>query len=618
MSHADRGRLSSKRRVLALLCVLSAAALSACTASSPTSTGGKKIHGGVVTVAESPASPPNYIFPFDSPAFASNENVGSFQQILYRPLYWFGIANSPDINWAQSLAEPPVWTNHGRAVTIRLKHYMWSNGTSLAPQNIAFWMGLDFAEKKNLATYVPGEFPDDVRAVLYNNTADTVTFDLKTSTSQDWFLDDELSQITPLPLAWDRTASAADAGCASESLEQQEHSCPAVYAYLVRQAQETATYATSPLWRVVDGPFKLSSFASNGFYTLIPNKAYSGPVEPTLSEIKFLPFTSWSAEYDALRSGSVTVGYIPSTELPSKSLDESRGINPLSPKYNLELNYYWGYAYLLINFNNPAVGPLFHQLYIRQALQALVDQPLYLQKAESGYGYEEYGPIPKLPPNPYVDAYEQHNPYPFSISHAKALLTEHGWSIPASGSPAFCVRPGTAADECGQGIKQDQKLELNLEWVSAPDVNQELEQYITDASQAGILLNPRTVPLATMLSDATPCTSAQPACRWQIIDYGGVSYPGPYPAGNLTFLAGAGENIGSYSDATMNRLIYATLDSNSATAMSTYENYVAQQIPVIYEPVPPYRFLEVASNLNGFSVSPLESIMPEQWYFTGS
>src|SRR5947209_14824772 len=64
-----------------------------------------------------------------------------------------------------------------------------------------------------------------------------------------------------------------------------------------------SSYATSPLWKVVDGPFKLSSFSTDGHVTMVPNPAYSGSPKPTLSAIKWVPFTSDSAEYTALKTG---------------------------------------------------------------------------------------------------------------------------------------------------------------------------------------------------------------------------------------------------------------------------------------------------------------------------
>ena len=62
-----------------------------------------RIPGGTMTIAEAPAGGPNYIFPMMGGAYFS---VANFQLIylLYRPLYWFGVGNTPDFNETLSVA----------------------------------------------------------------------------------------------------------------------------------------------------------------------------------------------------------------------------------------------------------------------------------------------------------------------------------------------------------------------------------------------------------------------------------------------------------------------------------------------------------------------------------
>ena len=63
-----------------------------------------------------------------------------------------------------------------------------------------------------------------------------------------------------MPEAWDVTklgAAPGSGGCATSVT-----SCAAVYNFLLAQNKDTSTYATSPIWSVVDGPWKLSSFSS--------------------------------------------------------------------------------------------------------------------------------------------------------------------------------------------------------------------------------------------------------------------------------------------------------------------------------------------------------------------
>jgi peptide/nickel transport system substrate-binding protein len=72
--------------------------------------------------------------------------------------------------------------------------------------------------------------------------------------------------------------------------------------FLNTQSQDLSTYATNPLWQVVNGPFTLSQFTTGGFVNMVPNKNYSGSPKPTISAFKELPYTSDTAEFDQLRS----------------------------------------------------------------------------------------------------------------------------------------------------------------------------------------------------------------------------------------------------------------------------------------------------------------------------
>lgn len=59
-----------------------------------------------------------------------------FQAPLYRPLYCEGDGNLAAIDRARSLARMPVCTNHGRTVTVHLRHYLWSNGKLLTSEAV--------------------------------------------------------------------------------------------------------------------------------------------------------------------------------------------------------------------------------------------------------------------------------------------------------------------------------------------------------------------------------------------------------------------------------------------------------------------------------------------------
>ncbi len=63
-----------------------------------------------------------------------------------------------------------------------------------------------------------------------------------------------------------------------------------IFAYLTSQAKSLSTYATNPLWQVVDGPYKLSSYTpANGAFTMVPNATYGGPHVTPMSSFQGVP-----------------------------------------------------------------------------------------------------------------------------------------------------------------------------------------------------------------------------------------------------------------------------------------------------------------------------------------
>ena len=81
-----------------------------------------------------------------------------------------------------------------------------------------------------------------------------------------------------MPLAWDRTSLSQPAPTRDNGHlpDTTKAGAAAVYKFLDAQAKKLGSWATSPLWSVVDGPFKLQSFTTPVEVTLVPNPAYSG------------------------------------------------------------------------------------------------------------------------------------------------------------------------------------------------------------------------------------------------------------------------------------------------------------------------------------------------------
>ena len=424
----------------------SSSATSSGTAATSGPTGrGTPVAGGTAYFAEQPETPPDYIFPLVSGQYFTVENTADFQTLVYEPLYWFGDENSTSVDYRLSIGNAPVYGDDDRVVTITLKHYLWSNSQPVSARDVIFWINLLKANRDDWASYVPGGFPDNVTSATALNST-TVQLHLNAGYNPIWFTYNELSQITPLPLDWDRTSLSAPAPSqgASDLPDATPSGATAVYSFLNEQAKNIGSYASSPIWSVVDGPWKLVGLSTDGTATFVPNRRFSGPNKPHLAKFVELSYTSAAAEFSVLRAGSgtggpgaassgdqISVGYVPDNDLPQSGALKAQG-------YRLVDWYPFQFDYFEPNFNNPQVGPILRQLYFRQAFQHLVDQQGWIHAYYGGLGLPTYGPVPASPPNPYADANASVNPYPFSISADKD----------AAGGPRLEGRPERGHDLC--------------------------------------------------------------------------------------------------------------------------------------------------------------------------
>jgi len=229
------------------LLALGIAACSSSSSSSPSSTGtstsassspsstAAAVAGGTATVALPAGVTYNYIFPFIPAASANEYNTLQFEELMYRPLYYFGNnGNSVAINYPLSTANAPVYSDGGKTVTIAMKGWKWSNGETVDAKDLVFWLNLMEAEKANFYGYVPGLIPDNLAS--YSATGpETVVLHLKSAVSDLWFTYNQLAELTPFPMAWDVTkagATAGSGGCTTDTAADKWAKCTAVYTYL--------------------------------------------------------------------------------------------------------------------------------------------------------------------------------------------------------------------------------------------------------------------------------------------------------------------------------------------------------------------------------------------------
>ena len=316
------------------------------------------------------------------------------------------------------------------------------------------------------------------------------------------------------------------------------------------------------------------------------------------------------AEFNSLKAGTLDYGYVP-------AYDASLIPELTSQGYKSNPWVSWGFNYMPVNFNNPTVGPLFKQLYIRQAFQYMVNQPVDIKKAMYGFGAPDYGPVPTAPKTSYESSQASVNPYPFDPAKATALLKSHGWKVKAGGT-STCAKPGTGATDCGAGIAKGEQLNFNLVYPTGSTATTVMmEQYKTNLASAGIQLNLQAAPVNTVFSELDKCTSG-PSCKWQILSWSvGYTYgPNFMPTGEETFASTGSFNFGNYASPLNDANILATVTNGSSSSMFKYENYLEDQLPVIWQPKADSQISEISTSLKGVTQSPTLNFTPENWTIT--
>lgn len=532
--------------------------------------------GGVITYAEGPATPPNYIFPETSTANQSLYNNSQFINLMYPPAY-LPNPNEPVLDYKHSMAEKPVWNSTDTEVTVTLKSgYKWSDGTPVTARDLVFYINLGKAMGTTWGNYDgPAEFPYNLKSYTAVN-ARTLKLVLKKPINPTFFDDNGLGLLVPMPQqVWDKESVNGPVG----NYDMTPAGAKKVLAFLQKEASDTTTYTTNPLWKVVDGAWQLQRFGGASSPDIfVPNPTFGG-TKPTASEFEEIPFTSDSAEFTSLKAGSLDYGYVPTQDIPTIPSVEAQG-------FNITKIPTWGFDYIIPNQKNPQVGPILSQTYMRQVLAHLVDQNTMINHFMAGYGTPTYGPTPVYPKgNPFVSPSELKNPYPYSVSAAEKLLKEHGWKL---GKVDVCEKPGAAG--CGVGVTKGEKLSLNLLYSSGSTILQEdTDLFQSDAAKAGVQINPKAEAFNTVIAQVQACQlpkdKGTPTCNWQLGEYGGIS-ESTYPSGDGLLNTGGAFNAGQYSNPTLDNLITKSTSAKTLATYKAYEDLVVKEEPWIWQPVP--------------------------------
>ncbi len=549
---------------------------------------------------------PNWILPVGTAAHLNTNNI-SISASLWEPLVAYdGSTGSIGWNKGASIASAADFAPDGKSVEITLGNRRWSDGQPITSRDVQFWFNLVKANKGQWANYNPGQAPDNWTSLkITDATHFTITFDK--SYNDQWMLANELSMITPLPQhVWDKTSASApvsDADLTTAGAQQ-------VWNFLNTAAKNISGYATDPLWKTVSGPYTIKSFATSGQVVLSANPKYDGGDKANIATVNLLPFTTTTAEENALRAGQVDYGYIDSTDLDQKTSFTNQG-------YSVEPWTGWAITYMPYNFNNPAMGAVFKQLYARQAIQSSIDQNTLSSVIFNGTAVPGYGPIPTAESSDFVSPVQQNNPYPFSTAKAQSLLTSHGWT--EQNGTMVCTDAGTAATQCGAGVAKGTKFQMQVLSQSGSTVTDNMMSAIQSSlAKTGIDFTIKSAPVNSVLSQTPQCTANQQICNWQLSFFGtaGSWYFPAFPTGDSLFQSSGGSNFGSYSNPQLDTLISASTTSNSAQAVQAYSAAAAEDLPVIWLPEPDYQVSVIKNGLGGFAQDSLANFHPAMWKWT--
>lgn len=600
-----------------------------------------------LTVAWGPNSEATSILPFDSAPNYTQVNINDFQQLMFRPLYWFGKGVSTGVQYPLSPANAPVFTTTAGGdtmVKIVTKDWKFRSGNassspseSVAARSIRFWLNLDKAE--GLARY--GRFdpnygiPSQVTNVVVG-PANTIKITFNTKLNTTWLLDNYLSEIVPLPIAWDKTSASGGAeGCStagwnSTGANGLDAKCDLVWDFVNGQNNDPASYSTNALWQWVDGPYRLHSFpmsagAPTGDDILYANSNYSGPDTSRVGRIVYSSFPSLNAELVALEAGLLDIGYSTPSDVSNAPTPCSGGVNlvsNLNGNYSVKTACTRAFNGAIFNFDGSSPGGAeIAQQYIREALQYGLDQPLIVDAVDRGYASPTYSPLPE------GEALPGPSTYPFNLDAGKNLLLANGWAD--QDNVQSCVSPGTAAGDCGAGISNGSTMKFNYYY---PSGNQMLTTQVAAEVQEwhneGIAVTTHAEPPGSLAADCAVGGNVWDICQ-ELGSYedDGYSYepnywvysPDYYPSDELLYHMG---DPGGFNSAELQTLVKGTTlgatlyspTSNQSPYGTSDARYQAVHLPFLYLPTT-NPVVELKNTVNGaLAQNPLDDFMPQYDY----
>lgn len=491
---------------------------------------------------------PNWFFPvLASTAYSDINSQMNF--LMYKPLV--AITSQDTVDYHRSVAKAIHYNKQGTRYVITLNpRFRWSNGRPVTAQDVIFTWNIMKAASQ-MSSNPPwtyggaggGGIPSLFQSVQAHG-ANKVVVTLNKAVNQSWFIHNGLGQIIPVPKAtWDKYP----------------HNMNKELTFI----KSVANSPNNSIYSVVDGPFKFSNFQPNNYWAFVPNKAYGGH-RANLTKLQFQYFTSSSAEFTALKTGAINVGYLP------PSLWNARKQLTKDTRWKA---YLFGFNMIRVNQNPKALnglGSAFSHAYVRRALEMGVNQAGIIQSIYHNNAIPETSPIPSRPQTPFYDPHLSQNPNAFNLKAGRKLLEAHGWHLV-------------------NGVMTKNGITLSMPLIynsGSSTVASTVQLLKTDWAKEGIKIALVPEPYDTVIT-----TMHSNPAKWAMAYWGGgwTYQPDYYPSGGQLFAKGSAANAGDYRSHIMDTLIRASYQPGTAQqtmqALSAYEKWAWKDVPDVWMPV---------------------------------
>ena len=552
--------------------------------------------GGTITTSitgtPAAASAPNWLLPVITLSTFTGPNIGA-QQMVWRPLITY--TNSLQIDFSHSVAKSATPMNNNTVIDVKLNtKWKWSDGQPVTSKDAEFDWNLIKASCPSLSNCQYGAvtaiFPFSVKKFQIVSPSEfKIVLDKPFNT--DTWMRNHLILFVPLPAHVMTKNPATGKVYCSDGVCNNPKQAAAEWKFL----SSVANKPTNKVWSVGDGPWLLGPWVPNQSYTFVRNDHYTGGPLAKANKVVWEYFTSDQAEFNALKAGTLDLGYVPVSQATQATISG----------YHL-----YTFHPLLAEFINVNQGSLddphaaatctrdickmMNMLAVRQALQMAIDQPGWVKSIFHGYAEQHCSTISPVP-TVFYGPYKNYCPYPLDVNKAKTTLESAGFKLE---SGVMTYEGPTGAKLPAKGAK----LTFTLGYPTGDTAaNQEALLWQANLKQVGVTLNLKQLTFDSLLGGTNQGKSNINAWDASNLTNLWYLYPNIVPTGDIDYTCEGGGNFGGYCDQKMNQLVDDQLYKQGLESTYAYVKYAADQLPGMLNIPTPDSLIEVKNSISGFT-----------------